>query len=170
MTGRLIGMLALSAAAACVAHAYAQTEQPATTHQLARAFLAKIDIDRVLGDTIDASRSKMIEKLKTFGEDDTAAADLIDRIMMPEFHARMPELRARLEDILAFDFTADELQSVLESKDDAARKSARAKVPRMQADFTHAGQAWGEAAGRDAFAKNHVTFENLGIDEKAIAQ
>ena len=112
----------------------------------------------------------MIEKLKDFGKDDAEAADLIDRIMMPEFHARTPELRMQLEDVLTADFTPDELQAVLNNEHNAARQSAIAKVPQMQADFADAGRSWGAAAGRDAFAKNHVTFKKLGIDEKAIAQ
>ncbi len=167
----LMGALALGPAAACVARA--QTEQPAqaaTAHQLARAFLAKIDIDRVLDETINATRSTMIGKLKGFGKDDAEAADLIDRLMIPEFHARTPELRTRLEGILASDFTSDELQAVLNNENNAARQSAIAKVPQMHAAFTNAGRSWGAAVGRDTFVKNHVTFEKLGIDEKAIAQ
>ena len=171
-TGLLLaGTLALSPTAARFAHAQTeQLAQQATAHQLAQAFLTKIGIDRQLDDAIDASRSKMIGKLEEFGKDNAEAADLVDRLMIPEFHARAPELRKRFEDILARDFTVDELQSVLDSEDNAARQSARAKVPQMQAEFTEAGRVWGAVAGRDAFAKNHATFEKLGIDEEAFAQ
>ena len=143
--------------------------QAANVHQLACAVLSKINADRVFNSTIDASRDTMIGNLKRLGIDDAQATDLIDRLLLPDLRARMPELRTRCENILVLDFTPDEMQAVLSGESNAARQSARAKLPQMQADSTNAGQSWGEAVGYDAFAKNRTTFEKLGINEKAIA-
>ena len=166
----LIRTFVLGSAVACVSHN--QTEQPmqaANVHQLARAVLSKINADRVFNSTIDASRDTMIGNLKRFGIDDAQATDLIDRLLLPDLRARMPELRTRCENILVLDFTPDEMQAVLSGESNAARQSARAKLPQMQSDFTNAGRSWGEAVGYEAFAKNRTTFEKLGINEKALA-
>ena len=166
----LVGMLVIGSMAACVSHA--QTEQPvqaANAHQLARAVLFKINADRLFISTIDASRDTVIGNLKHLGMDNAQATELTDRLLLPDLRAKMPELRTRFENILVLDFTPDEMQAVLSGESNAARQSARAKLPQIQADFTSTGRSWGEAVGYDAFAKNRATFEKLGIDEKAIA-
>ncbi len=132
-------------------------------HQLARAILSKINVDRVLDSTIDASRGVMIGNLKRLGKDDAQAADLIDQFMLPEFHARTPELRALFENILVLDLNPDEMQATLSGENNAARQSARAKAPQIQADFTNAGRSWGEAVANDAIRKNAEELRRRGV-------
>ena len=132
---------------------------------LANAFLDKMRIDQMMPQLLAGSRQNVITLLQTRGFSADKAAEVFDSFMLPEFKARLPELRDRMADILVADFTVAELQAIVSGEQNDARKSAAAKASQLQGQFTEAGRAWGQQAGIDVYQKNKAAFEKLGITD-----
>lgn len=132
-------------------------------HSLASAFLDKIKVDTMMPQLLTASRASTLVVLENSGKTPEQAGEIFDTYMMPEFKDRLPELRAKFEDILVADFTVPELQAILNGEQNPARQSAAAKAPQLQGQFAQAGTEWGQAVGRDVYAKNKTALEKLGL-------
>ncbi|MGI4955640.1 MAG: hypothetical protein ACRYGM_27855 [Janthinobacterium lividum] len=137
---------------------------PDERHKLAMVFLDKLQADSLMKQLIQGSRANVIVIFHRIGKTEQQAGEIFDQFMLPEFLARIPELRQQFEDILATDFTETELRSVLENQQNEARQTAIAKAPQMQAEFTKAGQDWGRQVGQDAYTKNKAALQKLGMD------
>lgn len=159
----ILAALAVPVVPAALLAQPAPAAQVDEAHQLADQFLQKIGMDQLMGSVMDGSRQLMVVVLQREGLNEMQAAQVADKYLVPEFKARLPELLGRFRDILAADFTPDELRAVLSDQTNDARRSAAGKVPRMQAEFQTAGQEWGRQVGVDAFAKNRVNLEQLGV-------
>ena len=132
-------------------------------HQLADQFLQKVGMDQLMGGVLQGSRQMLVMVLQRQGMTDAQSTEVTDKYLVPEFKARVPELLGRFRDVLAADFTTDELRAVMNNENNDARRNAAAKVPKMQADFQAAGQEWGRQVGVDAFVKNRAELEKLGV-------
>ncbi len=133
-------------------------------HQLASAFLEKIQVDTMMPQLLTASRASAVVMLQNYGKTPEQAGEIFDTYMMPEFKDRLPELRTKFEDILVADFTVPELKAILGGEQGPARQSAAAKAGQLQAQFAQAGQDWGQSVGRDVYAKNKTALEKLGLE------
>ena len=145
----------------------AQTTDQA--HQLASAFLDKINIDAVMPQLLAASRQTALVTLQNQGETPEQAGQVFDTYMLPELRDRLPELRGKFEDILVADFTVPELQAILNNDQGPDRQSAVAKAPQLQGQFAQAGNEWGQDVGRDVFTKNKDALEKLGLGAPSAA-
>lgn len=133
-------------------------------HALASQFLDKIGSDAMMIQLLGASRASVIVILKHNGQTEQKSGEIFDQFMLPEFRRRLPELRAKFEDILATDFTVPELHAILDNQQNEARQSAIAKAGQLQTQFSQAGQTWGQQVGIDVYDANKDTFHKLGLD------
>lgn len=137
---------------------------PDEAHALASKFLDRINADSMMQTLLAQSRTVAVQTLVQYGQTEDKAGEIFDTFMLPEFRRRLPELRARFEDILAEDFTVPELRAILNNEQNAARRSAAAKAPQLQSQFADAGRIWGRQVGVDVYEANKETFHKLGLD------
>ena len=152
--------------AALMLMAPALRAQPANeeAHRLASAFLDKIQVDTMMPQLLTASRASTMIMLEHYGKTPEQSGEIFDTFMLPEFRDRLPELRARFEDILVADFSVPELQAIVNNEQTDARRSAAAKAGQLQGQFSQAGTSWGETVGRDVYVKNKTALEKLGLE------
>lgn len=146
----------------------AQTSDDA--HQLASQFLDKIQIDQMMPQLLTASRASTLIMLEHSGKTPEQAGEIFDTYMLPEFKERLPDLRAKFENILVADFTVPELQAILSGDQSPARQSAAAKAGQLQGQFAQAGTDWGQDVGRDVYTKNKAALAKLGLDTPPTAE
>ena len=137
--------------------------QPAADepHQLASRFLDEIKVDQMIPQLLTAMRPSMIALLQRNGAAEDQAGEMYDRFLLPEFKARVPELRGQFEDILVGDFTVPELQAIVNNEQNDACRSAAAKAGQLQGQFSEAGTKWGQEVGEDAYSKNKAEFDKM---------
>ena len=149
-------------------HAQPAPDAAGDPHVLARAFLERIGTANMLDQLLAAQRQTIVIVLQHSGQTEQQAGEACDKYLMPELRARAPELMAQFEDILVRDFTAPELQSIVENRNDEARRTAAAKAGSLSAEFSDAGRTWGSRVGQEAFAKNADALEKLGLNPAAV--
>ena len=144
--------------------------KPDEAHELAHAFLAKINFASTMDTIVVSLRGVMVGAFQQQGIQEAQAGEIADKYMMPEFRARMPELLARFEDVMVQDFTPDELRAMLSGENNDARRSAAAKAGQLPAHFQAVGQAWGSQVGTEVFEKNRDALAKLGVNGKGITE
>ena len=132
-------------------HAQPAPDAAGDPHVLARAFLERIGTANMLDQLLAAQRQTILIVLQHSGQTQQQAEESCDKYLMPELRARAPELMAQFEDILVHDFTVPELQSIVENRNDEARRTAAAKAGNLSAEFTAAGRTWGSQVGQEFF-------------------
>ena len=147
--------------------AQAVQAQPAgdEAHHLAGRFLDMIKIDEMMPQLMTAMRPMVLSTLERNGTAEDKAGQIYDQFMLPEFKARIPELRGQFEDILVGDFTVPELQAIVNNEQNDARRSAAAKAGQLQGQFSEAGTKWGQAVGTDVYAKHKAEIDQLAGSE-----
>ncbi len=145
-------------------HAQPALDAPAEPHVLARAFLGRIGTANMLDQLLAAQRQTIVIVQTQSGQTEQQAEEACDKYLMPELRARAPELLVQFEDILVHDFTAPELQSIVDNRNDEARRTAAAKAGTLSAEFSAAGRSWGSRVGQEAFEKNAGALEKLGLN------
>ena len=172
---RFLALTALLALQPLSLHAQPTANEPAATsdastqaHALASQFLDQMHADQMaLSALLGPGRIAVIAFLQRSSMTEEGAGQVFDQFMAPEFKARLPELRARMVDILVGDFTVPELQSIVANRQDDARRSAAAKSGQLQGQFQQAGQAWGQQIGADVFRQNADAIMALGFKPQA---
>ncbi len=159
-TWLLLGMLLLGPPL----HAQPALDAPGDPRVLARAFLGRIGTANLLDQLLAAQRQTIVIVLTQSGQTEQQAEKVCDKYLIPELRARAPELLVEFEDILVHDFTAPELQSIVDDRTDEARRTAAAKAGTLSAEFSSAGRSWGSRVGQEAFQKNAEALKKLGLN------
>jgi len=175
----ILAVCLLSAAAAPAqtppAPVPAPTPAPADTAD-AQA-LALIKEQSAGGDILGGLRQRLISLLvQRWDATPKQATEAVDKIVMPDFKARLPRLEARLERVWTLRFTADELRQIRASlvdgspggqerfaQSDLGRKYL-AEKDEIDRESDVEWREWGPPIAQEAFARHVAEIKAMGID------
>ena len=139
--------------------------------------LALIEAQSPGGDLLGALRQRLISALvQRWNVTPAQGAEAADKIVMPDFKARLPRLEARLERVWTLRFTSDELRQIRASLTDGSPGGPEhfakselgqkylAEKDEIDRESDVEWREWGSPIVQAALARHAADLKAMGID------
>ena len=115
------------------------------------------------GKVLDMIRGQFSTMLAQDGRTAGDGARIFDEVLMPEFKARLPELRPAMIEIWAENFTVDELRGLHAFYETPLGRKVLEKQPVLAQQSVAVGAAWGKSVAQDALSRHADDLRKRGI-------
>lgn len=129
------------------------------------------------GDILGGLRQRLISLVvQRWDATPEKATEAVDKIVMPDFRARLPRLEARLERVWTLRFSSDELRQIRASLTDGSpggqERFAKSELGRkylaekdeIDRESNVEWREWGPPIAQEAFARHAADLKAMGID------
>ncbi len=115
------------------------------------------------GKVLDMVRGQFSAILAQDGRTAGDGARIFDEVLMPEFKARLPELRPAMIEIWADNFTVDELRGLHAFYETPLGRKILEKQPALAQQSVAVGAAWGKSVAQDALSRHADELRKRGV-------
>ncbi len=151
------------AAPAVAGPAVAGPEPGDEAHREAAALFDLTGGEATVSKMLDAMRGQITTIFTQQGKARDDAARIFDEVLMPEFKARLPELRPAMIEIWADNFTVEELRGLHAFYDTPLGRKVLERQPTVSQQALAVGAAWGRRVAQDALQRHVDELRRRGV-------